>query len=240
MGYEGGVRVVGFMSHLKDDDTQRLLPRGLKYEGLMHASDWLPTLTAIADGVTPPSEQFPPSPVPPTTVSSISELNQICQTQDVPSSPRGHGVSQWCAIVTNGSSPRTEAVLALDDVTNFVSYVRFPYKLMIGHIGSGEWSQEPTGKHLFDNATFLQIAEEWIQEMLDSHFETRDISFFWHEVLHLMIQRFHSRISGRVDYSTLGRAILGTAESGDVLASAEINPSEIPIEVTTTPALLVL
>jgi hypothetical protein len=233
MGYEGGVRVVGFMSHLKEDDTQILLPRGLKYEGLMHASDWLPTLTSIADGVTHSStESFPTSPVPPpSTSSSFSDLQRVCHTQDVPSSPRGHGVNQWCAIVTNGSSPRTDAVLALDDVTNFVSYIRYPYKLMIGYIGSGEWSKEPTGKYLFDNASYLQIWEEWVQEFLDYHFESRDISFFWHEVLHLMINRFHSRINGRVDYSTLGRGVLGSAESGDVLASTEFDRSEIPIEV---------
>ena len=230
MGYEGGVRVIGFVTHLKENSTHRLLPQGMKYEGLMHASDWLPTLTAIADGVTHTQEDSSPVP-PPEGNPSVATLRQLCDTQKKPESPRGHGLNQWCALVKNGKSPRTEAVLALDDVTNFVSYIKFPYKLMIGHIGSGEWSSEPTGTYIFDNATFFQKVEAWAQDFLDYHFESRDISFFWHEVLHLMSYRIQTRISGKIDFNAMGHCVLGSAESGDVMASKEIDPALIPIEV---------
>ncbi len=37
--------------------------------------------------------------------------------------------------------------------TPAASYIRKPYKLMVGHFGDGSWSVEPTGRYLYNNDT---------------------------------------------------------------------------------------
>jgi hypothetical protein len=149
----------------------------------------------------------------------------------------GFGYDQWCALASNSQSPRQDAVVVLDDHTNFVSYIKTPYKILIGKMGGGEYNSEPEGTHTFNNATVLQIAEEFSQGVLDYACDTRDISFFWHEVIHAMLDMLRNRlnylffgIGTAKELFSAGVLLLGSRESGDVLASTLIDPASIPIK----------
>lgn len=213
MGYEGGVRTVGFISDLSA--AHHYLPHGVRYDGLMHVADWMPTLLAIVDHTA--------------VTRGPAQPAQACTffaTQPPP--PLGYGHNQWCAILSNGSSPRTDAVLVMDEHTNFVSYIKPPYKLLLGHTGSGEWSEEPRGEFLYNNATLIQKIEEHFHHFLDYWFDTRDLSFFWHEVVHIVLEKFTRRLPSLYD---VGHMVLGSARGGDVMASTEIPSTDIPVQV---------
>jgi hypothetical protein len=138
----------------------------------------------------------------------------------------------WCALQSNGESPRKDAVLVMDDTVNFVSYIRPPYKLMLGFIGEGQWGSEPTGMYLYPNATFMEKVEEHLAIGLDYFFGSRDLSFFWHEVLHILIGRIKKRGGdGGFDFEAAGKLVLGSPESGDVMASTVVAREDIPLEV---------
>ncbi len=166
MGYEGGVRTIGYLADLSKE--KRYFPAGIKYTGLMHIADWMPTFLAIID----------------------SGLNKEAVCKDPPAQeepPLGYGYNQWCSIVNNikGESPRDEVVVVLDTHTNFVSYIKKPYKMLLGNMGGGERNEgwDPQQRFIYANATVFQIVEEVLMEVVDYFSDTRDIAFFWHEVV---------------------------------------------------------
>lgn len=220
MGYEGGVRTVAFVADLTTE--KRYFPNKMTYKGLIHIADWMPTLVGIVDRTANSGAG----------AKSLEERACGADRAIVPPKSIGYGYDQWCAMVRNGESPRKDGVLALDDHTNFVSYIKPPYKMMLGFIGSGEWAAgEPKGRYLYPEATVLQMFEEELQVFLDDFFNTRDISFFWHEILHIMIAKLaNAMTTKKVDFQT-GFPVLGSIESGDVLASTVLKREDIPIEV---------
>ena len=129
---------------------------------------------------------------------------------------------------------RKDAVLVLDEHTNFVSYISPPYKLLIGHHGGGEFNQEPLNNHNFYNdPSILQIFEEYIQRCIDYYFMTRDVSFFWHEVLHKMLETFISKVQfggkKNFDFFSAGYKVLG--DRNGVLNNTKIDLSLIPVSL---------
>lgn len=82
--FEGGVRGTSFV-------VSNLIPearRGSSYEGLVHVSDWHPTLTLLGGGDISSGSGFPLD-----------------------------GLNIWDAIIENTKSPRTEILLNIDDIT---------------------------------------------------------------------------------------------------------------------------
>ena len=79
--WEGGVRGVGFLH------GNMLKSKGSVYQGLLHASDWFPTLAEGAAGL---------------------ELNKSGTLQPL------DGVNAWEAILSNTTSPRHEVLLSLN------------------------------------------------------------------------------------------------------------------------------
>lgn len=253
-GFEGGVRAVGFVADLSPD--ARHLPRGRVFSGLAHIADWMPTLLGIADNATATTPSHTPAAPPPATpaVPLVPEatppppdaLPASSGATPSPSPPLGHGFDLGPALRVGGdASPRPDAVLVLDEWSNFVSYLRPPYKLLLGHAGDGEWSSEPQGRYLYGpHTSLLDVAEEELSAALDYALGTRDLSFFWHEVVHLLAgtakkaaHRLGDRLAGRepspsdYDFYNAGRPVLGTASGGDVLASPELRRQDIPVMV---------
>lgn len=213
-GYEGGVRTIGFWTDLTAD--HRYLPSALTYSGLIHIADWMPTLLSIVDGA----------------VCASSAPVQQSSKEEWSGGARGCGYDQWCAIVNSGPSPRHDAVLVLDDFTNCVSYIRAPYKLMIGKLGDGEHSVEPTGRYVYNSPTFIQVLEEELKMLIDVAFGTRDFSFFWHEVLHVLIKKFTMYVSGSdFDFENAGELVLGSPSGGHVLNNTKVPVEAIPVRV---------
>lgn len=79
--WEGGVRGVGFLH------SRMLKTNGGVYQGLLHASDWLPTLAEGVAGI---------------NLSTIDNLQKL------------DGCNAWSAILGNDSSPRKEVLLSLN------------------------------------------------------------------------------------------------------------------------------
>jgi hypothetical protein len=106
-------------------------------------------------------------------------------------------------------SPRKDVVLVLDDTTNFVAYTKPPFKMLVGFMGSGEWAQEPPASAYLmgPNATLLHKLEEHLQDLIDQLFDTRDISFFWHEVLHILMENW-VRKKGEFNFADAGKLVL--------------------------------
>lgn len=86
--FEGGVRGLGFVAGAGLDPGVR----GTVHHGLMHVTDWLPTLVAGAAGV------------------DIGKLGRPCATCNRTVAPLD-GVDQWSMLSTGGASARTEALL---------------------------------------------------------------------------------------------------------------------------------
>ena len=82
--WEGGIRVVGFVS----GPVVPLSRRGATYDGMLHSSDWLPTIVSGVAGI------------------SSDELRPLLRNAPTPLD----GVDAWSAIVSGGPSPRTEVV----------------------------------------------------------------------------------------------------------------------------------
>lgn len=106
--WEGGVRVVSFVS----GPAVPAARRGSEYHGMLHSSDWLPTLVAgVAGGSVPPGG---PTPV--------------------------DGFDAWHAIETGGASPRNEVVHQVknqyfNDSSTGYSLRVGDYKLIVGYPG---------------------------------------------------------------------------------------------------------
>ncbi|XP_060071412.1 arylsulfatase B-like [Ylistrum balloti] len=78
--YEGGTRAAGFVR------GPGLNVTGKRFDGLMHAVDWLPTLVSVGGGSSPPAGY------------------------------KGDGVNMWPALSQLSTSPRTELVYNIDDL----------------------------------------------------------------------------------------------------------------------------
>jgi hypothetical protein len=203
-GWEGGVRTIGFITDLTSEHKH--LPSGKTFHGLMHAADWMPTVLGIVDS----ANSGPPY---------------------VREDHIGNGFDLHEALKKEGDeSPRTDAVLVLDEFSNFVSYLRPPYKILVGHRGDSSWSTEPQGRYLYGEATdALDMFEEELSWVLDKVFGSRDISFFWHEVVHIVVNNIKQFFRGGRDFYAAGKKLLGPKESGNVLASEVLSWNEIPI-----------
>lgn len=201
--YEGGVRVVGFATDLTPD--KRYLGKPKTFDGLAHIADWMPTLLSIARQGAGEDVALPP---------------------DEPE--RGYGYDLREALALGSASPRTEAVVVLDQHSNVVSYIKLPYKVMVGRLGNDEWLVEPEGRYLMGNdADFLAMLEEHLFELVDWMVNTRDVAFFWHEIIHVVIGQYRKRFSESVDFDD-GEFKLGPV---NVLEGGIASKEDIPVQL---------
>ena len=202
-GFEGGVRTVGFVTDLTRDS--RYLAKGTTYSGLLHIADWMPTILSIVDDTR--------TGIPRRAPHSEHKL--------------GYGYNMQAALRTGSASPRTDAVLVLDEHTNFISYLKPPYKLLIGHMGNGRWNAyEPQGRYLYENASLLEMFEEEFKYFLDWVMGTRDLTTKWKTLLHTQLQRLRLLASGNVDFFNAGEVLLGKES---VLSDTAVPLERIPL-----------
>lgn len=243
-GYEGCCRAVGVVADLSPGKAHLGKPR--VFDGLIHIADWMPSLLGIADRASGVAA----------TSGSDGGLATI-----------GEGFDMGPALRSGGPSPRLDAVLVLDAVTNFVSYVRLPWKVMVGHFGTGEWATEPQGRYLLgEEADWLDKysvgvlprwlllllcaahshvlvcvcvscrtrLEEHIADGLDWACDTRDVSFFWKEVVHVVAGQLRGlgrRLSGGhdPDLYNADKPMLGSGEH--VLEGTQIPSNHVPLQL---------
>jgi hypothetical protein len=246
--YEGGAGEGGMLGGGRGEEkVEGKWPR--RHEGLFTSSDWMPTLLAMVDDTKTGEE-----------VAAEGNRCDEKMQQAGRKPPLGYGHDQSCAMRETAespssssssssavaSSPRTDAVIALDDTTNFVSYLRPPYKLLIGYHGAGEWEADleaPLASCFEKSGGFKTIAtcvvkkveiklEDMMQVAIDYGAGSRDVGWFWHEFLHLLIKKFRNQFfspPGFYDFYNAGANKLGPKGSGDVLASSFVARNRIPV-----------
>eukprot|EP00043_Microstomoeca_roanoka_P004721 m.51405 g.51405 ORF g.51405 m.51405 type:complete len:558 (+) comp12622_c0_seq1:78-1751(+) len=121
--YEGGVRGTAFVS---GPALKQLAPNApAEYDGLMHVVDWVPTLCSLVG----------------------------CNATPFTPSLKLDGVDQWPSLTTNGSAPRDEVIIDIEQPVNRSGWPetigagvvrKGKYKLHIGDCGQfdrpGDWS----------------------------------------------------------------------------------------------------
>lgn len=196
-GFEGGIRGMGFVADLSEgqqhlgDLSHRTGRREGGYEGLMHIADWLPTFRGIAESAKP----MDPANAGPASATDV---------------PLGFGHNMHAALRSGGVSPRTDAVGCLDDKTNFVSYIKGDYKLMVGYFGPDGWSEEEDtedgrGREL----SFHEVIEAAVHDALDWYFQTRDATIMWKEIASLMLRGLFVGMQGGSDLFMADKQLLG-------------------------------
>jgi hypothetical protein len=77
--------------------------------------------------------------------------------------------------------------------------------------------------------------EEELANALDRFLGTRDLSWVWHEILHVLFDRIRNWFGHKgpllFNFYDAGRPVLGSRNSGDVRASTELNLTDIPISL---------
>lgn len=114
--WDGGMRAVGFIS-------SPLLPKtGYSYHGLMHVTDWMPTIVGLGGG-------------------NVQGLKRDLDLD---------GFDMWAPITTNATSPRTELLHNIDVFGGLGKHgvgnaaIRMgELKLIVGNPGTGEWFIPP-------------------------------------------------------------------------------------------------
>jgi len=181
--FEGGARGPAFVTA----PDGYLGMRNYRYKGLFHIVDWFPTILYLAD----------------TEIHDVQ--NSSSYTPNVLKTLHGHcintedldGVNMWPAIATNGTSPRTEAVITMDPYEKEYAIRVGDWKLILGDPHDAEWYDEPT-HWTVPNATLIDKIIE-LAEDVAVYLQGEDKGYFWREILnHFRIRanRFLGRHTG--------------------------------------------
>eukprot|EP00735_Rhodelphis_limneticus_P011936 TRINITY_DN5100_c0_g1::TRINITY_DN5100_c0_g1_i1::g.24888::m.24888 TRINITY_DN5100_c0_g1::TRINITY_DN5100_c0_g1_i1::g.24888 ORF type:complete len:628 (+),score=172.39,sp/Q32KH7/ARSI_CANLF/34.95/3e-70,Sulfatase/PF00884.18/6.4e-58,Phosphodiest/PF01663.17/0.47,Phosphodiest/PF01663.17/0.0068,Sulfatase_C/PF14707.1/0.0035,IncA/PF04156.9/0.16 TRINITY_DN5100_c0_g1_i1:32-1885(+) len=147
--YEGAVRTPAFISggHAVLDELERAGLRGSAYPGIVHISDWFPTIMSLAKQ----------------EIVNVSQDEQ--SKRSFPSDP--DGIDMTGAIFGNRPSPRTEVLIALDkSIDQYVLRVG-RYKLIDGRSGDPRIVPEPKGNWMLD-VTNPELDVTWVDRFLEA------------------------------------------------------------------------
>jgi len=166
--FEGGARTVSFIH----GSQKYLKQRGYTYQGLMHISDWYPTILSFA--------------------KDIKENTESKKKQSVTTS---YDLAE--ALSENLQSPRKEVVLALDPIAGMFSY-RFEDWKFIWNVTTDTDSNlyyEPGRFEKTDHTTIVDKIAEFSELSLEWFLGSTE-ALFWRELINNVRLRIRFRIYG--------------------------------------------